>query len=614
MTYLTQAQVAQSANYILFSSQNMDILDYRPAYSNSITKYYAYNFRTGGNEQYMLYSGSGLNMDYLPNNSISSTSFAMTDDVVSNVNGVTRQMFVVLQQQRGYIVAPITKITKVTSNGKFTFVNALDYSFVFDTDNISMGRELSTAGSGSSVALNSFGYQNCKYQYAFKRTPNMANAESAEFNYIPGIGITMERSGRTTADMQANEVNLWSINGLTLSDYIAKECGNSARVTANTPPAPAPLPGTVVPPVDPRLGDQQTGYTPPPTTTAATGNAYLSAISKYPAVNCGRAAAAGMHMVQPKETVNSIARFYGVTAANILKWNNIKDANKISVCQELKIVAPGGKVTKGLNPIIIGTPPVSTGVTVTPPPAPPTGTPYYEAPQPNTPTPAPGMFIGQGGGSYYPSPQPLPNPTVVPPANTGSAAQYYEVQKSEGVAAIARKFGFTEERFRAMNGMPSRGEVPLQLGQKLRVSDCDVFSSSSPNTSTTAVPNTGGLPQLTQPVGGTPTNNSGLPTGMLPPLPTTSSSTPAPNTPVPGFTPVNNVPIGTQPAVTTPVEPTKVNKRDPIGFREYFVKDSETIKDIARREGIDAAELALINGRKQDEILTRGTRIQLPIY
>jgi LysM repeat protein len=44
------------------------------------------------------------------------------------------------------------------------------------------------------------------------------------------------------------------------------------------------------------------------------------------------------------------------------------------------------------------------------------------------------------------------------------------------------------------------------------------------------------------------------------------------------------------------------------------VKDSETLKDIARREGIDAAELALINGKKQDEILPRGTRIQLPIY
>jgi LysM repeat protein len=563
LAYFAQAQVAQSAIYILFSSQNMDVLDYRPAYSNNITKYYAYNFRTKGNDQYMLYAGSGLNMDYLPTNSVSSASYTMSDEVVSSVNKVTRQFFVVLQQQRGYIVAPITKITKVTQSGKFTFINALDYSFVFDTDNISMGRELSTAGSGSSVALNSFGYQNCKYQYAFKRTPNVQNGEIAEFNYIPGIGITMERSGRTTTEMQANEVNLWSINGLTLSDYIAKECGGTANVNAQTPPGPAPLPGNVVPPTDPQLGNPQTGYAPP-ATAPAPGNAAISAISKYPIANCGKVADAGMHIVQPKETVNRIASFYGVTAANVLKWNNIKDANKISVCQELKIAAPGGKVPKGLNPIIMGAPAgVSTGVTVTPPPAAPGSVPTYTPTPTPQPSPSPGFITGQGGGAYYPSPQPLPNPTVQPPPANPNAGggQYYAVQKGEGVSAIARKFGFTEERFRAMNGLPATGNVPLQLGQRLRVSDCDVYST--PNTGLQSDPS-GVIPQLTLPVGGGAT---GLPTGALPQLlPQTSDSSKPPGTTSPGFTPVGNVPIGTQPAVTTPIEPAKGTNATPSVF------------------------------------------------
>lgn len=617
---LVQAQVAPSATYILFNSQNMDILDYRPAYSNSTTKYYAYNFRTGGNDQYILYSGTGVNMDYLPNNSVNSSSFSITDDIVTGVNGVKRQMFVVLQQQRGYIIAPITNITKVTTSGKYIFVNALNYSYVFDTDNISMGRELSTAGSASSVSLNSFGYQSCKYQYSFKRTPNVANAELAEFEFIPGIGIVSEKSGRNASEMQANQVNLWSINGLPLSDFIAKECGNNNNVTQYTPPTPVPMPGSVVPSIDPQLGSPQTGttVTPPANTTNNNQLVYLSAISKYPAVNCGKNADAGMHMVQPKETVNSIARFYGVTAAQILKWNNIKDGNKISVCQELRITAPGGKVSKGLQPIITGTAPTTTPV-VTPPPAP-VNPPTYAPTQPATPSPAPGMFVGSGGAPSYQSPQPLPNPTVVAPPTApvttpAAGAQYYDVRPGEGVAVIARKFGYTEERFRSMNNFPTTGNVPLQVGQKVKVAECEVYHSPAAGGFIPPANGTG-LPQLTQPVGNnTPTPApTGLPTGTYQPLPPlTSSTTPAPGT-TPGFVPVNNLPVGTQPAVTTPTEPAKINKRDPIGFKDYFVKDSETIKDIARKQGFDAAELALINGRTQDEKLAPGTRIQLPIY
>ena len=598
------AQVAPPATYILFNSQNMDILDYRPAYSTNITKYYAYNFKPGGNDQYILYSGSGVNMDYLPANSVSSTSFALTEDVFSGVNKVSRQLFVVLQQQRGYVVAPVTNITKVTTSGKYLFVNAANYSYVFDTDNISMGRELSTAGSGSSVSLNSFGYQSCKYQYSFKRTPNTTNAEIGEFDFIPGIGIVSEKSGKNANEMQSNQVNLWSINGLTLTDYIAKECGSNNNITPFTPPTPAPLPGNVVAPNDPRLGVPQTGTVLPPAAGNTVVTGAVSAISKYPVANCGKMADAGMHMVQPKETVNSIARFYGVTSAQILKWNNIKDANKISVCQELRITAPGGKVNKGLQPVIQGT--YTNNVVVTPPPAAPNGGVNYNPTQPNTPVASPG---GMFGAPNYPSPQPLPNPTVVaPPPAPNNTAQYYEVKPGEGIAAIARRYGYTEERFRTMNGLAPTGNVPLQIGQKLKVSDCEIYQSPS-NSYLPPASQTGGVPQLTQPVGGT---NQGLPTGTFQPLPPITSSN-ATNTP-PGFTPVNNVPVGTQPAVTTPTEPAKVNKRDPIGFKDYFVKDSETIKDIARKQGFDAAELALINGRTQDEKLPPGTRVQLPIY
>jgi LysM repeat protein len=601
------AQVAPQATYVLFNNQNMDILDYRLAFSTNTTHYYAYNFKPGGNDQYILYSGSGVNLDNLPQNTQNSRDFKLTDDLTTGVNNVSRQLFMVVQQQRGYIVSPITKITKVTNSGKYIFVNAFNYSYVFDTDNISMGRELSTAGSGASVTLTSFGYKNCKYQYSFKRTPNVANAESAEFDFVPGIGIVSEKSGRNATEMQNNQVVLWAINGLTLSDYIGKECGNTAAITPNTPPTAVPSPGNVVPPIDPRVGDPATGNVQP----AQTGNLiYTSAISKQPAVNCGKAAGVGMHIVQPKETVNSIARFYGVTSAQILKWNGIKDANKISICQELQVAAPGGTLKKGLQPIIVvPANQVNTGVKVTPPPTPPNNIPPYTPVQPIGPSPVPDLFGGgQQQGPTYIAPQPMPQQPIATPTpevpNNSTAGQFYSVKQGEGLAAIARKFGYTEERLRNMNKMPATGNVGLQVGQKLKISDCDNGSYyTSPTES--AVPSPGGVPVFTQPVGNTPTN---LPTGVyqpLPPVNTGAGGTPA-YTPVPAnYTP---------PVITTPEPPKTNNKRDPIGFKDYFVKDSETIKDIARKQSMDAAELALINGRDQNEKLAPGTRIQLPIY
>ncbi len=325
------AQVAPQAVYVLYNSQNMDILDYRMAYGgNSTTAYYAYTFKPGTSDQYVLYTGNGVYADYLPTGTQTSRDFKLGDDLMTGVNNVSRQLFVVQQQQRGYVVSPVVSVTKVTKSGNYYLLNAAAYSFILDADNVFMGRELSTAGSRSSVTLSTFGYQNCKYQYSFRRTANVAGAESAEFDFIPGIGITSERSGRNAAEMQANQVSLWGINGLPLTDYINRECGNNG-----TTKAPAPPTSTTT--TEPRLGDPATGDPQP--ATAPAGTVSISAISNHPVVNCNKQAAAGYHIVQPKETLNGIARFYGVTAAQIKAWNGIKDANKISVCQEIKVAA-----------------------------------------------------------------------------------------------------------------------------------------------------------------------------------------------------------------------------------------------------------------------------------
>ena len=604
ITSFASGQVAPASVYLLYNSQNMDILDYRMAFSNNATAYYAYTLKPGGTDYFVLYTGAGVYADYLPNGTQNSRDFKLTDEMMTGVNNVSRQFFVLQQQQRGYVVSPVVAITKITKSGNYSLVSAAAYSFILDTDNVTMGREMSTAGSRSSVSLNTFGYRSCKYQYSFRRTGNTAGAETAEFDFIPGIGITSERSGRTAAEMQQNQVSLWGINGMPLDDYISKECGGAP--TAGTPTV-APSAGSAGP-IGPRLGDPGTGdasVTPTPV------NGVVSAISNHQVVNCPKLADPGFHVVQPKETANSIARFYGITTAQLIKWNNLKDANKITICQELRVVAPGTQPKKtlqatkgGVNTAAVSAP------KITPPPVAPAVAPQYQPTVAAPSAPLPDLF-GTGGPAplVYNSPQPtVAVPAAAPataPASTvaipGQQGQYYAVQPGEGVYVIAKKFGFTDERFRSMNNLPATGNIPLQVGQLLKVSECD---NVQPQTYYTPVPiTTGRTGALTQP---------------------TVPALTQPNAPAPTYQPVLSstgaqqgfVPLGgaTQPVVTAP-EPAKTSvKRDPIGFKDYFVKDSETIKDVARKQKLDAAELGLINGRDQNEVLAPGTRLQIPIY
>lgn len=603
-------QVAPASVYLLYNSQNMDILDYRMAYSNNATAYYAYTLKPGGTDHFVLYTGAGVYADYLPNGTQNSRDFKLTDEIMSGVNNVSRQFFVLQQQQRGYVVSPVVAITKITKSGNYSLVSAAAYSFILDTDNVMMGREMSTAGSRSSVTLNTFGVRSCKYQYSFRRTGNTAGAETAEFDFIPGIGITSERSGRTAAEMQQNQVSLWGINGMPLDDYISKECGSAP--VAGTPIAAAPT-GTPAP-IGPRLGDPGTGD--PTTVAPAPVTGVVSAISNHQVVNCPKLADPGYHIVQPKETANSIARFYGITTAQLIKWNNLKDANKITICQELRVIAPGTQPQKALQATkgTAAATPVA-APKVTPPPVAPAVAPQYQPTQPAPSATLPDLF-GTGGPAplVYNSPQPTvavplaaPAAPVTTPASTvaipGQQGQYYAVQPGEGVYVIAKKFGYTDERFRSMNNLPATGNVPLQVGQLLKVSECD---NVQPQTYYTPVPittsRTGALTQPTVPALTQPNTPAPSYQPVLSSTPTTGGQ---------GFVPLGGA---TQPVVTAP-EPAKTSvKRDPIGFKDYFVKDSETIKDIARKQKLDAAELGLINGRDQNEVLAPGTRIQIPIY
>ncbi len=294
---------------------------------------------------------------------------------------------------------------------------------------------------------------------------------------------------------------------------------------------------------------------------------------------------------------------------------------------------------------------------VTLPPAAPAQNLVYQPVQATPQSSLPNLFDPGTAPATYSSPQPsVPAPAAMPVANAASPSgvpagmtvaqghgQYYSVLPGEGIYVIAKKFGFTDERFRSMNNFPATGNVALQVGQLVKVSDCEhapvqTYSTLAVTPSgTTARPGAtitqpaAAAPVLTQPALNTqpvitqPVLTQPAAPGYQPVAPgyqpltpvTSSTTTPGLTQPgggvVPGFVPIGGSP-NIQPAITQPDVIKPASKKEPIGFKDYFVRDSETIKDIARKQQLDPSELALINGKDQNEVLPPGTRVQLPIY
>lgn len=136
---------------------------------------------------------------------------------------------------------------------------------------------------------------------------------------------------------------------------------------------------------------------------------------------CSPSQEPGVHIVQKGETLYAISRKYGVPVAQLLSWNNLADGNVIGLCQRLWVKQPSSGSTSTTTE-------TTTTTTTT-----------------ETTTPSDGYW-------------------------TKTAAEH-QVRSGETVASLAKMYGYTEERFRKMNGL-SATEI-IRQGQRLRTNDCN---------------------------------------------------------------------------------------------------------------------------------------------
>lgn len=148
--------------------------------------------------------------------------------------------------------------------------------------------------------------------------------------------------------------------------------------------------------------------------------------------SCLPSAVAGIHVVQPGETLYGISKKYKVTIANLRQWNNIAENAILPKCTSLAVNNPNS--TKSDVPKSYG-------------------------------------YVGSKSSKT--------TKTVVP-SYIKTNNKTHRVRDGESLVSIADKYGYTVARLLAMNNMPNT--QPIYVNQELIVSDCQCDAKVQSNT------------------------------------------------------------------------------------------------------------------------------------
>ncbi len=171
---------------------------------------------------------------------------------------------------------------------------------------------------------------------------------------------------------------------------------------------------------------------------------------------CGASAERGYHLVQKGETLYAISRKYNVSVKKVQDWNALQNS-MIKPCMAIRVNENGAP-----NPAVVSNTP---------------------APKPK-PAPAP---VAKATPAPTPAPAPAPTDTYTEKSvkvTAGTDMKWLDqeaghtVAAGETVANLAARYGYTEERFRYINGFS--GGQTLRIGQKLRTTDCNCLRAPTP--------------------------------------------------------------------------------------------------------------------------------------
>lgn len=565
--------------YVEYDPSCMDRYEYKYANSSSGFNHIVYHIRLNDQQKVVLEVGieNRVNQRARPSDVKSCSDLSMNERFVKQVNKGDIQLYLVRRNGNEYNVSPVGLASYAQITPTMIGYSSLDHIFAYNYNQAANGKNIATSSSAAKVYYNGTVSYSCPKKYQFTKIRNRAGKNYTEMSLIPEIGVVEEKVGFNQTDAENNKMELVSVNNIPLQQYLDGFCqgkelnykpqgvfySSRGNVTAPSSNTMADLEsgrgrlGTLGTPSTPTTTTPTTTTYPTTTTTTTTpvtetrkcnvykdldrgvyidwstgqpanttcgGNTFrngvmlgasttvvtaptttttIRPVETRPAVdprpytpppvtsvvtsNCPEVSGNGYHVVQKNETLYSIARLYGVSHKQIARINNIRNMNKISPCTKLKI--------REYQPVAVD----------------------------NTPDPEDWK---RSNGTHV-------------------------VSKGETIYRLAKKYGYSPARFKAMNNLGPND--PIYVGQILKTNDCNCPAPGS-----TSV----------------------------------AGATYAPaNIPVPAEYNVTGNRIETRGENTT-------SKR-----KVHIVKENETLYNIAKMYGISESRLRSLNKIEENEII-----------
>ena len=361
-----------------------------------------------------------------PSGLISCGALRMNKRMIQKINAGETKVVMVRSTDTHYNLTSVKKAVFYEKLSSTIEVTSKDANFVFNLNNPIGGIDIAMPNSELDVYMEGSLRQQCTKGYIIKKSKGYKSPTYKEMTIVPEIGIVEKRSISSSlrGGKRTNVIKLDKINDLTFSDYLNDKCTEiQAAVTDKKQRTEVYSEEEYDDEEQYASTDFQDAYQRKNINTSPSRpDSYLKTPKTKKVGPCGKVMKDGYHVVTKGETLYRISRKYGVKVNQIQSWNGL-NSNTISPCQEL-IVAE--------------------------------------------------TFESKGNDlatkNSLPATETVRNEAPVSSENYKSSGDYHRVKSGESLRTLARTYGYTEDRFRWMNGLSSSEDI--YPGQVLRTSDC----------------------------------------------------------------------------------------------------------------------------------------------
>lgn len=386
---------AQNKVYLEYSNDCMTRMEYNV--SNLAGENLLYYYATSNPSTTLVMEirkGKGVRIANRPSFMLPCSKVVFNESLMQNCNTGRTDFYVVSRDKNGYVANYVKSISLLKQTPASVNYNSFTYGFQYNNGNLDPTKNIASNKSQNDVMYRGSNDLDCITTHTFRKTTKNTCGPYTDITFSPQLGLLKSTDfenpqlaipGREILSSQ----QLISINHIPVDQYIGMVCEGNVKPKDPTlkiaPPAnipdefsgkgddkasnpivqqPKPTPNTNKPTIDGGNKYVQPSATPPSSSakTETKKKDELTAkneINDYPDFSkgiptgsehgeptaplanyveeCDAYKKAGFHIVRPNQTLYSISKMTGISVDNLAEWNGISNQAKISACSTLRL-------------------------------------------------------------------------------------------------------------------------------------------------------------------------------------------------------------------------------------------------------------------------------------